>query len=56
MSLSGGRESKLIKEVEELKSKLIAKTDEFNEAIKRNSEVFLCSENLIDNDHSCMSA
>ena len=36
MSLSGGRESR---EIEDLKSKLVVKTDELNEAIKRNSEV-----------------
>ena len=39
LPFSGGRESGLIEEVEELKSKLMTKTDELNEAIKSNSEV-----------------
>ena len=33
------RESLLTREIEDLKSKLMTKTDELNEAIKRNSEV-----------------
>ena len=33
------RESQLTREIEGLKSKLVAKTDELNEAIKENSEV-----------------
>ena len=39
MSLSGGRESLLTREIEDLKSKLMTKTDELNEAIESNSEV-----------------
>ena len=39
MSLSEERESLLTREIEDLKSKLMTKTDELNEAIKRNSEV-----------------
>ena len=39
MSLSGGRESLLTREIEDLKSKLMTETDKFDEAIKRNSEV-----------------
>ena len=39
MSLSGGRESLLTRQIENLKSKLMIKTDELNEAIKSNSEV-----------------
>ena len=39
MSLSEKRESRLTREIEDLKSKLMTKTDELNEAIKRNSEV-----------------
>ena len=38
------RESLLLtREIEELKSKLITKTNELSEAIKSNSEVLLCS-------------
>ena len=33
------RESLLTREIENLKSKLMTKTDELNEVIKRNSEV-----------------
>ena len=43
MSLSGGRESLLTREVKDLKSKLMTKTDELNEAIKSNSEVHCIS-------------
>ena len=39
MSLSGGRESLLTREVKDLKTKLTTKTDELNKAVKRNSEV-----------------
>ena len=42
MSLSRGIESLftlLTREIEDLRSKLMTKTDELNEAIKRNSEV-----------------
>ena len=42
MSLSRGIESLftlLTREIEDLKSKLMTKTDELNESIKRNSEV-----------------
>ena len=40
MSLSGRRESLLTREIVDLKTKLMTKTDELNEAIKRNSEVY----------------
>ena len=39
MSLSGGRESLLTREIEDLKSKLMAKTDELAEANRSNFEV-----------------
>ena len=39
MSLMSIRESLLTREIEGLKSKLMTKTDELNEAIKSNSEV-----------------
>ena len=39
MSLMSIRESLLTREIEDLKSKLMTKTDELNEAIKSNSEV-----------------
>ena len=39
LSVSGGRERRLIEEVEQLKSKLMTKTDELAEAAKSNSEV-----------------
>ena len=35
------RESQLTREIEDLKSKLVAKTDELNKAIKENSEVYV---------------
>ena len=38
MSLSGGRERLLTREIEDLKSKLMTKTDELNEAIENNSD------------------
>ena len=40
MSLSGGRESLLTRDIEQLKSKLMTKTDELNEAVKNTSKVF----------------
>ena len=39
MSLMSIRESLLTREIEGLKSKIMTKTDELNEAIKSNSEV-----------------
>ena len=39
MSLSGGRESLLIREIEGYKRELMTKTDKLNVAIKSNSEV-----------------
>ena len=39
MSLSRERESLLTREIEDLRSKLMTKTDELNKAINRNSEV-----------------
>ena len=39
MSLSGERESLLTRENEDLKSKLMTKSDELSEANKSNSEV-----------------
>ena len=43
MSLSGGRESMLTTEIEDLKSKLTTQIDDLNEAIKINSEVLYVS-------------
>ena len=43
LSCSEERESRLTREIEDWKSKLMTKTDELDEAIKNNSEVFLCS-------------
>ena len=40
MSLSGRRESLLTREIEDLKNKLMTKTDELNEAIEINFEVY----------------
>ena len=37
------RESLLTREIEDLKSKLMTKTDGLNEAIERNSEVHVCT-------------
>ena len=39
MSLSGDRETLFSREIEDLKTKLMTKTDELNEATKKNSEV-----------------
>ena len=47
MSLSGGREIPLTREIEDLKSKLMTKTDELDEAIKRKSEVLYPAYNLL---------
>ena len=44
MSLSGGRESLLTREIVDLKSKLMIETDELNKAIKSNSEVYILHE------------
>ena len=44
MSLSGEREGMLTREMEDLKSKLMTKTDELNGAIKSNSEVCILQE------------
>ena len=41
MSLSGGRESLLTRDIEQLKSKLMTKTDELNEAVKNTSKYFI---------------
>ena len=44
MSLCRGRKSLLTREIEDLKSKLMTKTDELNKASKRNSEVCILHE------------
>ena len=43
MPCSGESESLLTREIEDLKSKLMTRTDELNEAVKRNSEVCTCT-------------